>query len=804
MSFFTQASQPQLALKERLHYLLASFEFKEADKFYVENIGSFWWDLRDFEALKASHLNLYFSKYYSLSFNFDSEQSEAIASIHKNTLVTARAWSWKTQVIAWKIAYLIEREKIESNQMLVLSFNRKAAKEVNKRVQKFGEISKIKNQNLLNFNCAQTFHWLAYKLLKKDIDWYRLLLDTKKITDPETQIEKEYTTNERVRFIQKCFLDIYSLKLKDIFELYLSHEMRDFKYYYIEDDMKYLESRKKLKNTALSGDYVRSFWERLIIDLLVEYWFDVKYESYMHIWKNETKPDIVCTLNWLKRKIVIEHWGDFNRWDTISKMPIWKSISGNQYQDTKERKVKFWKEQERLWKCYFIQTYSKDIDYHNHWEEFKNSFLKHLQAISKNETMVLTKISFTYLISILRENNKYIFSFTKKLENFINKAQQRKLSFSDVGSYIGNCKDLEEKAFLQVALEVYKVYRTRKEEKKYLDFSDLLNRAKSKIEKMEAKNTFVIWEYEVNLRDIKYIIIDEYQDFSTLFYQLLEQVLKFNPECKLFVVWDSLQSINAFAGSELQYYIDFRNKFFNESTSIKTISTNYRSKESIVTMWNNLMKFLGEKDASWLSPKNDWWEKIALEQLDKKTIEDDILDKIFKSDDTMLNQTWKALLFKIISIINKNKWKKIMLLSRNNKVFWFSLLDLNEKLYNYYSLLLLKKVHNNETSKYLSDEGKEMYKKISDFINFNIEFLTVHKSKWKEADIVILLDPSERNFPSSVDRINTDTKYSYIFEISEDSILQDERRLFYVAITRAKEKIYFISNKQITSLSNTL
>ena len=78
-----------------------------------------------------------------------------------------------------------------------------------------------------------------------------------------------------------------------------------------------------------------------------------------------------------------------------------------------------------------------------------------------------------------------------------------------------------------------------------------------------------------------------------------------------------------------------------------------------------------------------------------------------------------------------------------------------------------------------------------DFIK-NVQLKTVHKAKGEEADIVILLDINEGSFP--VYNSNND-----LFEIfgqkSLDSV-EDEEKLYYVALTRAKESEYILYERK--------
>ena len=93
-------------------------------------------------------------------------------------------------------------------------------------------------------------------------------------------------------------------------------------------------------------------------------------------------------------------------------------------------------------------------------------------------------------------------------------------------------------------------------------------------------------------------------------------------------------------------------------------------------------------------------------------------------------------------------------------------------------------------------EGNRFYYIIG---NRKIEFLTVHKSKGLEADYVILLQCNKDTygFPSL---INDDPILNYVLTQSDQFPYGEERRLFYVAITRAKIKTLVLYDKRFPSV----
>lgn len=102
------------------------------------------------------------------------------------------------------------------------------------------------------------------------------------------------------------------------------------------------------------------------------------------------------------------------------------------------------------------------------------------------------------------------------------------------------------------------------------------------------------------------------------------------------------------------------------------------------------------------------------------------------------------------------------------------------------TIYILGRYHFNEPSNLeeLKARGKRS--------NLEIEFMTAHASKGKEADVVIVmgLDASEYGFPSNV---ADDPVMELVLSSEESFPFAEERRLFYVAMTRAKKRVYLIA-----------
>ena len=108
--------------------------------------------------------------------------------------------------------------------------------------------------------------------------------------------------------------------------------------------------------------------------------------------------------------------------------------------------------------------------------------------------------------------------------------------------------------------------------------------------------------------------------------------------------------------------------------------------------------------------------------------------------------------------------------------------------------------NNNDIYKYLDDNfiiknSYIIYKKIN---NISIRYLTVHKSKGLEAECVIILHliDSLMGFPNKKDNHELINKLKNFKEKKFD----EERRLFYVALTRTKNNVYLIIPREKCSI----
>lgn len=247
-----------------------------------------------------------------------------------------------------------------------------------------------------------------------------------------------------------------------------------------------------------------------------------------------------------------------------------------------------------------------------------------------------------------------------------------------------------------------------------------------------------------------YIIVDEFQDISIDRYLFLKALRESDPPAKLYCVGDDWQSIYRFSGSDMSLFNHFADYF--GATEINKIETTYRFSEPLISLSS---KFI-QTNKSQIGKNIQPFSKTANTKLSFHAYE---------------RKQYCETISKLISSIPTNK--SIFLLGR------YSFDD-------YYLSFMYKSVK----------EGNKFYYLINDR---KIEFLTIHKSKGLEADYVIILQCNKDiyGFPS---QINDDPVLNYVLTKSDQYPYGEERRLFYVAITRAKIMTMVLYDKRFPSV----
>lgn len=234
----------------------------------------------------------------------------------------------------------------------------------------------------------------------------------------------------------------------------------------------------------------------------------------------------------------------------------------------------------------------------------------------------------------------------------------------------------------------------------------------------------------------QYILVDEFQDVNNLQVELIKLLL--TNQTQLFCVGDDWQSIYGFRGSNVSYILEFENHFPN--AKVVKLNLNYRSSQNIVGASNEVIKhnkFKIEKEIH-ASKMSEHKIVVYAGSSEDENIQfcinkiRDLLDDGFTNDD-------------------------ILFLYRRSKM---------------YSPYFFR----------FKNEGIKVQSK------------TIHAAKGLESKIVFILGLTDGNggFP---DIWLEDRIFQVIKTANHDLLIEEERRLFYVAITRAKDKLFLITEK---------
>jgi DNA helicase-4 len=567
---------------------------------------------------------------------------------------------------------------------------------------------------------VMTFHALAYALVHPEES---ILYDD---SESDTQI-----LSSVLQEIIDDHLQVPEFRDK-IRELMLAHFREDWesiiKGHYEKSREEFLEYRRSVPRESLNGEYLKSYGEKIIADFLFEH--DIKYKYEHNFWwgKRNYRPDFTI-FKTAKTGIVIEYFG----------------LHGDpDYDEMAEEKKKFWSKQTK-WDL--IALSAKDLK-----NTEGKSFQSFLKTNLKNFGIRCVRLSEHEIWSRVR--GRAIDRFTKAIVGFISRCRNQSVTPEDLGRLLDNytSEARSEKGFLRLAKRFYEVYLERLESTGEEDFNGLVQQAADLVRR--GKTVFERRSGTGDLSDLQFLLIDEFQDFSNLFYRLLCEIKKQNNTVSLFCVGDDWQAINGFAGSDLRFFKEFE-KYIGEAQRINMLR-NYRSMREIVDVSNALM--FGYGDRATASKKEQGTVLIAdLEKfnptpLEKQQHQGDILTPA------------------ILRISNKalHEDKEVILLSRRNGLPYYI---------NY---------ENNSSSKTGGLEGYLQYIRsfFPDEYKKRIGVSTVHKYKGLESSTV------ERSYPL----IHPDWVFSRVLGDTPQKIIQEERRLFYVALTRAIEELVIITN----------
>lgn len=635
--------------------------------------------------------------------------------------------------------YLIDVKNIKPDKICVITFTKKAKEELDYK------INKIFNSNVDIY----TFHSLGLKIIKyyyknKDID----IIDEK----GQYKIICDYIKNNLFKDKDKFSLFFEAFKNKTsfseeykLFDNYYDYHNYMYKRKYINSNTtmdNYIKEQAKRRRNylkTLNGEYCKSKEEVDIANFLYLNNIDYQYEkSYKKLDNLKIyKPDFYIEQN--NNYNYIEHFGI----DKVNK-------TNNHY--TKEELTNYLKNMKLKEKYHcdekiedlFIITYSKVLGKRNYLSVLKDSLIKKGYVLSKKDNnLVYERLKDT-------SEDRYI-------NNFVNRIVIPFISYFKRSNYkLEDFKNIKTDNVLlnkqiRVISDIYLNYESKLREKNLIDFEDMINISYKVMPYIKEKNLGV---------DYKYIIIDEYQDVSMQRFNLTKRIEELF-KSKIIAFGDDYQTIFGFSGSRIDLMTEFRN-YLSDAKQIP-IPNVYRNSQELIDV---ATKFINKNS----------------KQIKKKLI----------SNKRLINPI-ELYIYNDSNYINTNINKSIILSNILDKIY----------LSNNKSNVLLLERYNNDIDTILNNNlfirknhENIIYKKHEDM---KIDYLTIHKSKGLEYDNCILINAidDKYGFPSKIE----DEEIIKLLKpkIEENIFYPEERRLFYVAMTRTKNKLYILVPKSKTS-----
>lgn len=675
----------------------------------------------------------------------DEDQRKVILTDEDYCLVIAGAGAGKTTTVAAKVKYLVEKKDIEPRDILVISFTNKAVGELREKINKD-----------LRIDCPiATFHSTGNAILRINdpeplnifdgSKLYFLLQDYFK----QSILTNEVLVNNLIMFFASYFEAPYEgTDLNEFFNKTAKANYTTMRSELDEFRREVVDAKTKRKET-IQNEVLKSYQEVQIANFLylnnIDYEYEPIYPYNITFSRKPYTPDFIIRQG--EKVAYIEHFGVTEDGENSR----FTDEELTRYKHSVNDKVKLHKEHGTT----LIYTFSEFKD--------KRSLLKHLQEKLEAAGFELNPRSNKEVMEklIASEESRYVKKLVNLICRFITNFKTNGFDIDEFDRMYHSTTNVRSRLFLNICQDCYLEYQRYLKENNAVDFEDMINesaRVLRQVKEMKKKLHF------------KYIIVDEYQDISRQRFDLTTAISEVC-DGKIIAVGDDWQSIYAFSGSDISLFTKFKEKM-GYAKLLKIVHT-YRNSQDVIDIAGNfIQKNPTQIEKQLISPKNiDNPVIIYTYNASYKQKGDDrrsgVLYATANAVETALNQ-----IIEYSRQAGKKDAGSILLLGR----YGFD-------------------------GDYLERSGLFEYKtrgsKLTSvkYPQLDITFMTVHASKGLGYDNVVVVNGKNETygFPS---KIEDDPILSFVIKGDNSIDYAEERRLFYVAMTRTKNRVYFIAPEQ--------
>lgn len=603
-----------------------------------------------------------------------------------------------------------------------------------------GELRERINKGLKIPAKISTFHAFAYDIVKKfsaeppeiNFSAYRIVFD---------MLEKSIFNNKALMRNLVLFLGYYFDLSEDVFRF---ENLNQYHLYKASQDYETLKSGlgeyvKKVENQrskqvkTITGEYLRSVQEVQIANFLYLNGLDYEYERVYPFGSpsNRKKYTPDFYITQGEHSVWLEHYA-------LTESGYSAVFAPEQIARYK-RQIRDKRALHSAHRTALIETWSVYND--------RRPLLEHLKETLQKEGFVLKPRDFDEVYKKIVETgkDKYIYKLIYFVMNFI---EQYKTSGYDDGGFAilrGKTDNPRTLLFLDIAEQVYRHYQSVLKQHNQIDFADMINDAHFYLGEIERQNIKLPY---------RYIIIDEFQDIARQRFNLTKRLSEIT-NAKVVAVGDDWQSIYAFSGSDITLFTRFL-ELMGNGIELKITHTYRNSQELIDIAGGFVQKNSAQIKKQLVSPKR-LENPIVIESFDDTA-------KIMKN----LAEKTEEIIGKIIDEFGDKK--TILIIGRYN--------------YDMYKLC--------NTGRF--KEGYNNKIRSVKYPNADITFMTAHSSKGLGYDNVILVNMFEGKFGFPC-QIEDDPIMKLVTYEDTSMPYAEERRLFYVAMTRTKNRVYIVTPK---------
>lgn len=677
--------------------------------------------------------------------SLDDDQRKVVLTDEDYCLVIAGAGAGKTTTVAAKVRYLVEKQGVKPSQILIVSYTNKAVNELKEKIQK-----------ALGIECPiATFHSTGNAVLHVNAPDEKLnIVDNSRlyfvIRDyfRGSVMQNESVVNKLIMFFASYFdapyegddLNGFFNNIAKANYSTMRSDLEDFR-------CNVIDARTK-KSVTIQNEILRSRQEVEIANFLYLNGIDYDYEPvYQYDIPGARKP---YTPDFMIRQdgkcAYLEHFG------------ISESGENDRYsQEELDRYKKAVNDKVRLHKQHgttLIYTFSAYND--------RKPLAVHLKELLEAHGFELIPRSNKEVMELLvaGEENRYVRKLINLICRFISNFKVNGYTADEFNRMYHSTQNVRSRLFLEICNDCYLEYERWLKENKAVDFEDMINesaRILKEVKEMRQK------------LDFKYIIVDEYQDISRQRFDLTKALSEVT-DAKIIAVGDDWQSIYAFSGSDISLFTKFAEKM-GYAKLLKIVKT-YRNSQDVIDIAGNFIQ------------RNT--EQISKQLISPKRIEDPVL--IYTYDSSSKGKDG-----------NRRSGANYALASAVETAIG-QLLEYKEKEnIEPGSILLLGRfgfdgdqLERSGLFEYISRGAKI---KSVRYPKLDITFMTVHSSKGLGYDDVIIVNGKNETygFPSKVE---DDPVLAFVIKGDRSIDYAEERRLFYVAMTRTKNRVLLVAPEQ--------